>query len=86
MFEAYSSTEWPGLGYMWVHNATTLWESWGVVESSVSGRPLSEGVCRTDDAVLSAGWLAGECACVSARMRECMGERERERERERVSE
>ena len=26
------------------HNATSLWESWGVVEADIGGRPMVEGV------------------------------------------
>lgn len=57
--EAMTSREWPSFGYMLKHGATTLWESWGVVEEDIGGRPMREGVCATDDACISAGWLGG---------------------------
>ena len=53
LYETLVSKEWPGFGFMMANNATVLWESWGVAP------PFNKGICRTDNAVISAGWLGG---------------------------
>ena len=51
LFETLAQTSWPSFGFMVANNATVLWESWGVAP------PLNAGICKTDQAVISAGWL-----------------------------
>ena len=66
--ETLSSDSWPALGFMIKNNATVLWESWGVAP------PLDKGVCKQDQAVISAGWLRGVAKhwfTVFAGLRQC---------------
>ena len=52
LYETLSTTEWPGFGYMMAQGAAgVLWESWAVAP------PLNAGICKVDQACISAGWL-----------------------------
>ena len=54
LYETLASTEWPGFGFMMAQgSAGVLWESWGVAP------PLNAGICKVDQACISAGWLGG---------------------------
>ena len=54
LYETLSSTAWPGFGFMYeAGSAGVLWESWGVAP------PLNAGICKVDQACISAGWLGG---------------------------
>lgn len=54
LYEALTSTTWPSFGYMKEQgSAGVLWESWAVAP------PLNAGICKVDQACISAGWLGG---------------------------
>jgi hypothetical protein len=54
LYETLSATTWPSFGYMMAQGAAgVLWESWGVQP------PLNAGICKYDQACISAGWLGG---------------------------
>eukprot|EP01051_Picozoa_sp_SAG22_P001128 SAG22_NODE_41_length_25488_cov_6.133719_3_plen_299_part_00 len=54
LYETLAATTWPGFGFMMAQgSAGVLWESWGVAP------PLNAGICKVDQACISAGWLGG---------------------------
>jgi hypothetical protein len=54
LYETLASDTWPGFGFMMAQgSAGVLWESWGVAP------PLNAGICKVDQACISAGWLGG---------------------------